>query len=189
MNVTSCARIRPAERAVGGHIRFRANIWPLTGRPVGVTFCLSVPGLNIWPLVDRIEDPWTTRSRGPRHELPDGLDPVAYVERETLAAVPTFRMVATVEAPAAEVRRRMGEAALEIEPLGDDRCRITTGEDTLPWLAFALLRLDADFEVRDPPALRAYLQRLGERLTGSVASQPSGDGSREPRRTETGLDP
>ena len=49
--------------------------------------------------VDRIEDPWTTRSRGPRHELPDGLDPVAFVERQTLAQAPTYEMVATIEAP------------------------------------------------------------------------------------------
>ena len=114
--------------------------------------------------VDRIEDPWTTRSRGPRHELPDGLDSVAFVERQTLAAAPTYRMVATVEAPAAEVRRRLGEAALEIEPLGDDRCRIMTGEDTLPWLGFALLRLDADFEVHEPPELKGYLEQMTDRL-------------------------
>ena len=62
--------------------------------------------------VDRIEDPWTTRWRGPRHELPDGLDPVAFVERQTLAQAPTYEMVATIEAPAAHVARRIGEAAL-----------------------------------------------------------------------------
>jgi predicted DNA-binding transcriptional regulator YafY len=114
--------------------------------------------------VDRIEDPWTTRSRGPRHELPDGLDPVAFVERQTLAAAPTYRAVVTVDAPAAEVRRRMGEAAVEVEPLGVERCRITTAEDTLPWLAFRLLQLDADFEVDDPPQFGAYLRRLARRL-------------------------
>jgi predicted DNA-binding transcriptional regulator YafY len=114
--------------------------------------------------VDRIEDPWTTRSRGPRHELPDGLDPVAFVERQTLSAAPTYRAVATVEAPAAQVKRRIGEGAVEVEPLGDDRCRITTAEDTLPWLAFRLLQLDADFNVHEPPNLRAYLSQLGARL-------------------------
>jgi biotin operon repressor BirA-like protein len=119
--------------------------------------------------VDRIDDPWTTRSRGPRHELPDGLDPVAFVERQELAKAPTYTMAATVEAPAAEVRRRMGEAALDIEPLGGDRCRITTAEDTLPWLAFRLLLLDADFEVHEPPELRSHLRQLSARITGSDA--------------------
>ena len=114
--------------------------------------------------VDRIEDPWTTRSRDARHELPDGLDPAEFVERQTLAQAPTYEMVATIEAPAAHVARRMGEAALEIEPVGEDRCRITGAADTLPWLAFRLLQLDADFEVHEPPELREYLERLGERL-------------------------
>jgi predicted DNA-binding transcriptional regulator YafY len=114
--------------------------------------------------VDRIDDPWTTRSRGPRHELPDGLDPVAFVERQTLAAAPTYRMAATIDAPAAEVRRQMGEAALEIEPQDDERCRVITAEDTLPWLAFALIRLDADFEVHEPPELRRYVELLAKRL-------------------------
>jgi predicted DNA-binding transcriptional regulator YafY len=114
--------------------------------------------------VDRIEDPWTTRSRDPRHELPDGLDSVAFVEHQTVAAAPIYRAVATVEAPAAEVRRRMGEAVVEVEQLGENRCRITTAEDTLPWLAFRLLQLDADFEVDDPPQFGAYLRRLARRL-------------------------
>lgn len=115
--------------------------------------------------VDRIEDPWTTRSRGPRHELPDGLDPVAFVERQTLAQAPTYDMVATIEAPAAHVARRMGEAALQLEPLGEDRCRVTGAADTLPWLASRLLQLDTDFEVDEPPELRTYVDQLGKRLS------------------------
>jgi predicted DNA-binding transcriptional regulator YafY len=119
--------------------------------------------------VYRIEDPWTTRSRGPRHELPDGLDPVAFVERQTLAAAPTYRAVATVALSSGEVRRRMGEAAVEIEPLGDDLCRITTAEDTLPWLAFRLVLLEADFEIQDPPEMQLYLHDLGDRFVRCAA--------------------
>jgi predicted DNA-binding transcriptional regulator YafY len=119
--------------------------------------------------VDRIEDPWTTRSRGPRHELPDGLDPVAFVERQTLAAAPTYRAVVTVEAPAAEVKRRMGEAAVEVEPLGDGRCRITTAEDTLPWLAIRLILLHEDFEVHEPPELLDYVGQTADRLRTAAA--------------------
>jgi hypothetical protein len=87
-------------------------------------------------------------------EQPDGLDPVAFVERQTRAAAPTDRTVARVDAPAQEVGRPTGEPATEIEALGDDRCRAIGAEDTLPWLAFRLLVLDADFEVHDPPELR-----------------------------------
>ena len=122
--------------------------------------------------VDRIEDPWTTRSRDPRHELPDGLDLVAFVERQTLAQAPTYQMVATIDAPAEHVTRRMGEAALEVEPLGNNRCRITAAADTLPWLAFRLLGLDADFEVHEPADLRNYISQLGERLGRAGAETP-----------------
>ena len=122
--------------------------------------------------VDRIDDPWTARSRGPRHELPDGLDPAAFVERQTLARAPTYGMVATIEASAAHVARRMGDAALVIESLGDDRCRITGAADTLAWLTFRLLQLDADFEIHEPPELSAYMQLLGDRLR-RAATRPS----------------
>jgi predicted DNA-binding transcriptional regulator YafY len=118
--------------------------------------------------VDRLEDPWTTRSRGPKHELPDDLDPVAFVEREELARAPTYTMLATIEAPAAHVQRHMGEAALHVEPLDDHRCRVTAADDTLPWLAFRLLQLDADFEVYEPPELRTYLEQLALRLSRKV---------------------
>ena len=66
----------------------------------------------------------------------------------------------------------MGDAALVIEPLGADRCRITGAADTLPWLAFRLLQLDADFEIHEPPELSAYTQLLGDRLR-RAATRPS----------------
>ena len=76
--------------------------------------------------VDRIVDPWTTRSRGPRHELPDGLDPVTFVERQTLAQAPTYQMVATIEAPAEHVSAsdwggRPRDRAPRRRPLPDHR--------------------------------------------------------------------
>jgi hypothetical protein len=46
--------------------------------------------------------------------------------------------VATIDAQAAQVRQRMGEAATEVEPVGDDRVRITA-DDGLPSLAFRLI--------------------------------------------------
>jgi hypothetical protein len=66
----------------------------------------------------------------------------------------------------------MGDAVVKVKPLGDNRCRITTAEDTLPWLAFRLLQLDVDFEVQNPPEMRAYLDRLRTRLPGAPAHRP-----------------
>jgi hypothetical protein len=58
---------------------------------------------------------------------------------------------------------------VEIEPLGDDLCRITTAEDTLPWLAFRLVLLEADFEIQDPPEMQLYLHDLGDRFVRCAA--------------------
>ena len=70
-----------------------------------------------------------------------------------------------------------GTRPCEIEPLGDDRCRITGAADTLPWLAFRLLQLDADFEVHEPPELRA------------VPRSSSATGCGEPRPGRQPADP
>ena len=71
---------------------------------------------------------------------------------------------------------------MDVEPLGDDRCRITTAEDTLPWLAFRLILLHADFEVHEPPEIWVYLEQLSERLRRASsrdrASRETGSGAR-----------
>jgi predicted DNA-binding transcriptional regulator YafY len=120
--------------------------------------------------VDRVSDPWNTRSRGPRHALPDGLDAPAFVRRQQLAQAPTYRMVATVHAPADRVARRLGDVA-EVESFGSDRCRVTSAGDTLDWLAFRLLQLEADFEIHEPVELVEHVRRLGDRLRRAGAGQ------------------
>ena len=121
--------------------------------------------------VDRIADPWTARAQGPRHELPDGLDAAAFVKARQLAQAPTYRMVATVQASAAHVARRLEDYAAEVEPLGTERCRVTIDADTLDWLTFRLLQLAADVEIHEPPELVDHVLRLGDRLRRAGAGR------------------
>ena len=114
--------------------------------------------------IDRVEDPWTAAAPGARHELPDGLDAAAFVRQQQLGQAPTYRMVATVEGTTEHVARRIGDELCGIEPLGANRCRVTIDGDTLDWLAFRLLLVDADFEIHEPAELVTYMRRLGERL-------------------------
>jgi predicted DNA-binding transcriptional regulator YafY len=114
--------------------------------------------------VDRVGDPWTTAARGPRHQLPDGIEPAAFVKQQQLGQAPTYRMEATIEAPAERVARRIGDDLSHLVSLDADRCRVTIAGDTLEWLTFRLVLLDADFEIHEPPELVLFVRHLGQRL-------------------------
>jgi predicted DNA-binding transcriptional regulator YafY len=51
-----------------------------------------------------------------------------------------------------------------VEPDGDGHCLFRTGADTLPVLARYLALLGVDFEVVEPPELRAHVRAVGERF-------------------------
>ncbi|MEV4459897.1 WYL domain-containing protein [Microbispora sp. NPDC049633] len=56
-----------------------------------------------------------------------------------------------------------GAAAGDVEPIDEHSCRLRGPADTLEWLASRLLLLGCEFEVHEPPELRAYLRVLGAR--------------------------
>ena len=122
---------------------------------------------------DRMWGLWSVARGGSRHELPAGHDPASFVREGQLAMAPTYGLVATIHAPFKHVARRLGDAG-NLERLGPDRCRLTIGGDTLDWLLFRLLALDADFEIEDPPELVERVRRLAKRLarTAAAASAP-----------------
>jgi predicted DNA-binding transcriptional regulator YafY len=128
---------------------------------------------NDWRVfrVDRMEDPWATGRPASPRDLPGGLSAAAYVRERQLQQAPTYRLVATLHAPLDHVAPRAGDALSGIEPLDGDRCRITIEGDTIEWLAIRLILLDCDFEVREPPELKDYLESLTARLrrAGSAA--------------------
>jgi predicted DNA-binding transcriptional regulator YafY len=115
--------------------------------------------------LDRMMDPWSTGRPLPERELPGGADPATYVRKNQLSLAPTYRMVATLDAPMSRVAAAAGDVA-ELEPVDASRTRITIDGDTLEWLAFRLILLDCDFEIHEPPELEEYLGRLAQRLDG-----------------------
>jgi hypothetical protein len=78
---------------------------------------------------------------------------------------------ATVEAPAVEVRRRIGRWA-RVEELPGDRCRVRMEADDLAWPALALASLGAAFGDVSPPAMVAHLRDVAGRYAAAVATTP-----------------
>jgi len=83
---------------------------------------------------------------------------------------PTYRAIATLHAPAADVARRLGGAASDVTATGERTCRLETHADTLEWLAFRLILSGCEFEVHQPPELAGYLLALGARLTRAAGN-------------------
>jgi predicted DNA-binding transcriptional regulator YafY len=119
--------------------------------------------------VDRVRDLQPTGVRSAPRELP-AADAAAYVTSRLYSLAPTYTAVVTLHAPAAEVARRLGDAAGVLEPLDEQTCRLRSPADTLEWLAFRLASLGCDFDVHQPPELAGYLRALGARVTRAAGS-------------------
>lgn len=104
---------------------------------------------------------------GPRFVPRDPPDPdvAGYVSRGTAQALWRHHARVRLHVPIAAVQDRVTPAIGTLEPLDDQHCVFTTGADTLPMLALYLGMLDVEFEVLDPPELRAELAALGARYT------------------------
>jgi predicted DNA-binding transcriptional regulator YafY len=118
-----------------------------------------------------------TASRGRRRAVPGG-DAAAYVRRQleragnpsppTPTDLPPGR--ARVNAPFADVRRRVPERWATVEPDGEEAAIVTTRgpwrESFVVWMA----TLGAPFEVLDPPELRVVAQSIAERLQAAASA-------------------
>ncbi|RKT88644.1 Predicted DNA-binding transcriptional regulator YafY, contains an HTH and WYL domains [Saccharopolyspora antimicrobica] len=89
-------------------------------------------------------------------------------------AEPRHRAVVTIHAPAPRVADALKFSDCAVEPLGPERCRITTWVDSFEWLVLNLAFLDADFVIEEPAEFRARCRELARRL--GHASQTA-DGS------------
>jgi predicted DNA-binding transcriptional regulator YafY len=114
--------------------------------------------------VDRVRDPLPTGVRYAPRVLP-ARDVAEYVTERFHSMAPTYRTVATLHAPVADVVRRLGDSAGELRPLDERTCQLRSHTDTLEWLAFRLTMLGCEFEVHEPPELARYLRALGARAT------------------------
>jgi predicted DNA-binding transcriptional regulator YafY len=119
--------------------------------------------------IDRIEHLRLTGARTVPRE-PPAEDAAAYVTGRLYSLAPTYQAVVTLHAPAADVARRLGDAAAELVPIDERTCRLHTHADTLDWLALRLVMLGCEFEVHRPPELAEHLRTLGARLTRAAGS-------------------
>lgn len=119
--------------------------------------------------VDRVQGtPATSGQRFRPREIPGG-DAAAYVSRGLRNRPRQHRVVVRMEVPAAIAEASVGRWA-DVEPLGEDRCRMTMDTDSLDWPVLVLAGLDCDFEVEAPDELSVLLARLGRRFTAASAS-------------------
>jgi predicted DNA-binding transcriptional regulator YafY len=123
---------------------------------------------------DRVRDAQATGGRvTPRQ--PPAADLAAYVVDRLYDLMPTFRAVAVLAEPAAQIAPRLGVAAGELTDLDNGRCRWRSHPDTLDWLAFRLLGLGCAFAVEEPPELVEHLKVLAARATAAAR----GSGTRD----------
>lgn len=118
--------------------------------------------------VDRVQGtPATSGQRFRPREIPGG-DAAAYVSRGLRNRPRQHRVAVRMEVPATIAEASVGRWA-DIEPLGEDRCRMTMDTDSLDWPVLVLAGLDCDFEVEAPDELSVLLARLGRRFTAASA--------------------
>jgi predicted DNA-binding transcriptional regulator YafY len=116
---------------------------------------------------DRVRDAQATGGRVPPRK-PPATDLAAYVVERLYDLVPTYRTVAVLAEPAAQVAPRLGASAGELTDLDDGRCRWRSHPDTLDWLAFRLLGLGCAFTVEEPPELVERLKVLAARAAAGA---------------------
>jgi predicted DNA-binding transcriptional regulator YafY len=159
------------EPAGGGRGERRVEpygVVPLGRRWYLVAFDVDREGWRTFRL-DRVGGLRSLGGRGAARRLPADTA-AAYLVDTVLAQAATYEAVVTVDAPAADVRARVGDAAATVEPVGGDRSRFRSHAETAPWLAARLAALGCDFTVEGPPELVEQLAELGDRLRRATAA-------------------
>jgi predicted DNA-binding transcriptional regulator YafY len=117
--------------------------------------------------VDRISDLTVTRIRFTPVDPPDA---AAFVAKAITTAPYRFQARIEVRAPAQVIGPRIPVSAGIVEPIDDNSCLLTTGADSLTFLAVHLVTLGSDFTVLEPPELVDELEMLADRLAHTVAA-------------------
>ena len=126
--------------------------------------------------LDRLAEPRSTGARFASRPLPAG-DPEAFVRAGIGVRMSTYDVQVVVQAPADDVRRRIGQWAT-VDDLGDGRCRVRMEPDDLSWPAMALGTVGAEFTVVSPPELRELLEDWGARFGRAAAGAAPAAGRR-----------
>lgn len=120
--------------------------------------------------LDRLARPRPTGRRIVPREVPGG-DPAEYV-RASVSGIPRpHRVTAIVHRPAEAVRESVGRW-VEVEDLGDGRCRIVASVEWLGWAALALGAAGGEITEVEPPELAAMLREWGGRFARVPGAPP-----------------
>jgi len=118
--------------------------------------------------VDRLTAPRGTGVPFRPRTLP-AADAAAFVRAGVTNVAPTYDVEVLVEAPAADVRQRIGQWCT-VEDVGATRCRVRMTVDSLDWPAAALGLAGADFQVVSPPELLGRVRDWGRRFSQARAT-------------------
>jgi predicted DNA-binding transcriptional regulator YafY len=134
--------------------------------------------------VDRIEGPSEAGGRFVPRPAPD---PATFVASAVTSGPYRYRARVLVDAPAAVVAEEFSRTSGVVTEVGQDRCLLATGSDSLGALTYHLASLGADFTVLEPPELIDFVGaaagRLAraERLSARAAAARRGPRPRTPR--------
>jgi predicted DNA-binding transcriptional regulator YafY len=120
--------------------------------------------------IDRLAAPASTGARFKPRRLP-ATDAAAFVERSITSAPNRHEAVVILHAPISAVGERVPAHWGSLVPIGADRCEYRTGDDDLRWLALRVASIGVEFEVREPPELRAHLAALASRLKDAAGGE------------------
>lgn len=99
---------------------------------------------------------------------PADLDPVEALE-ENLASGWEYEVQVRVEAPAADVRRRLPRTLGRVEPVDEHSCRLVGSTSNPVWYAEQLAGLTVPYRVLGGPQVRRAVRSLGLRLLAAAA--------------------
>ncbi|MGV4926944.1 MULTISPECIES: YafY family protein [unclassified Streptomyces] len=112
--------------------------------------------------LDRITGVTPTGRRVPPRPVP-GDDPTAFVAARLSTAPTRYRAIATVQAPAEQIRARTPGLGTRLRPLDDRTCRLDASDDQLPRIARTLTGLDADYTLDADPDVLTHLRDTVQR--------------------------
>jgi predicted DNA-binding transcriptional regulator YafY len=113
--------------------------------------------------VDRLTQARGTGARFRPRELPAS-DAAAFVRAGIGSVRAAYEVEVVVDAPAADVRERIGRWAT-VHEAGGARCLVRMTADSLDWPAVTLGMIGADFEVLSPPELLDRVRDWGRRFS------------------------
>jgi predicted DNA-binding transcriptional regulator YafY len=118
--------------------------------------------------LDRLSEPAGSGARFRPRALP-AEDAAAFVQAGISSAWNTYEVEAVVDAPADQVRARIGRWAT-VDPAGDDHCRVRMSTDSLDWPLMALGTVGAEFSVVSPPELVDQVRDWGGRFLRAASA-------------------